>query len=169
MSAHISINYQSLLNEFSVAQEHETLYLQRSIGQLQLVSESSIAGLCDADEKAIPAKEKAFIDQVRHILISDDWLALPSPIHEADLSVMGRFAESFAQNELSDPLFADEALRHLVGRRLKALIQKGFAPPVLDFLEEKNLDQAWKSFRQEEFQRSLKDFLSQYSINLSPG
>ena len=167
MSAHISISYQSLVNEFSLAQEYETLYLQRSTGQLQLVSESSIAGLCDADEKAMPAKEKAFIDHVRHILISDDWLALPSPIHEADLSVMGGFAESFAQNELGDNLFKDDALRYRVGSRLKALIQKGFSQPVLDFLEEKNLDQAWKSFRQEQFQRSLKDFLSQSGVDLS--
>ncbi len=168
MSDHISISYQSLLNEFSVAQEHETLYLQRSTGQLQLVSESSIAGLCDADEKAIPAKEKAFIDRVRHILIADDWLALPSPIHEADLSVMERFAESFAQNELGDNLFEDEALRNLVAVRLQSLIRASFAQPVLDFLEAKQLEPIWKSYRQLSFQTLIQGFLSQYGVVLLP-
>ena len=166
--AKISISFQSLLNEFSVAQEHETLYLQRSTGRLRLVSESSIAGLCDADEKAIPAEEKAFIDRVRHILISDDWLALPSPIHEADLSVMGRFAESFAQDELGDNLFEDKALRNLVAVRFNALIQAGFSQPVLDFLEEKQLEQSWQSYRQRHFQASLQDFLSRYGLTLLP-
>lgn len=168
MSGPKTISYQFLLNEFSVAQEDETLYLHRSTGELQLVAESSIAGLCDADEKAIPAKEKAFIDRVRHILISDDWLALPSPIHEADLSVLEKFAESFALNQLGDNLFEDEALRNLVAVRFKSLVRAGFSQPVLDFLEEKQLEQIWTSYRQKHFQMVLQYFLSHDGFTLLP-
>lgn len=149
-----SVRFQAIFDELTAAASGETLYLHKPTGQLQMVSESSVAGLCDVDEKAIPEKEKAYIDRIRHILISDEWVALPGFVHAGDFAALRAFAA----------LLPDESSQQ---QRLRSLIKASFFHPIQDFLEEAELEDDWDLFRKRRFYHQLKDCLSRNGVVLT--
>ncbi len=149
-----SICFQAIFDELTAAVSSETLYLHKPSGQLQMVSESSVSGLCDVDEKAIPEKEKAYIDRIRHILISDEWLALPGFVHAGDFAALKAFAASLPDDSRQQ-------------RQLRSLIKASFFHPIQDFLEEEELEDDWDLFRKRRFYHQLQDCLSRNGVVLT--
>lgn len=148
----LPVRFQDVFDKLKVALSDETLYLNRQSGALQLVRESSVAGLCDVDEEAIPEKERAAIQKIRYIITSSEWVPLPGFIHEADFAVLGLFAESLGDRPQQ--------------QRLQALIKRSFSHPILDFLEEQALEEDWFLFRRRQFYQRLQQCLKQSGLTL---
>ena len=154
-STQTPVDFQAIFETLKLALSDETLYLNRATGELELVRETSISGLCDVDEEAIPASERALIQQARQIISSNDWVPLPGFIHEADFAVLKQFAKQLEEQQR---------------RSLNALLKRSFSHPILEFLEEQALEEDWFLFRRQVFYQRLQDCLAhnEVAIALAP-
>ena len=146
-----SVRFQDIFEALKFALSGETLYLNRRTGELQLVRESNVAGLCDVDEEAIPASERDAIQKIRYVLTSQEWVPLPGFIHEADFAVLKQFAEGLGDRQQ---------------QKLETLIQRSFSHPILDFLEDEELTEDWSLFRRRAFYHRLQHCLEQSGLTL---
>lgn len=69
----------AILEKLQTLLEGETLYLHRLSGALELIEDETVAFMADLDEDLSAPAEVEYMDQVRAILISEHYIALPTP------------------------------------------------------------------------------------------
>ncbi len=146
----LPVNLSLLLDELRMAQEDETQYVHRVTGKLQLISEEEIAVLGEIHDDMLPEVEVEIIDDIREILMSEDWIELPSSLPEEPL--LNQFAQSIA----------DEALRTRLQTQLKT--SYGMSQGIMDFLYEHDLEDAWDKFQRQALETAIATQLKTHKI-----
>ncbi|NJN32621.1 MAG: hypothetical protein HC824_21040 [Synechococcales cyanobacterium RM1_1_8] len=148
----LPISLPQLLSELSVTASGESLYVHKLDGDFCVVSEEDVSLLCDVDETILPPEQVAFIDGIRHILISDDWVDMPS---KQALGEDAATLEAFARAKVKPPL-----LQQL----LKLLYSSNGSQQLLDLMADESLEEPWYEYQKEAFRRAVGDRLQAHNI-----
>lgn len=152
----LPLSLAAVLKELSLVQSGELLYVHRQSGELCVVSEEDVSLLCDVDETLLPPAQVAFIDGIRHILISDDWIDLPSP-------------QSIGEDPATLAAFAQQLDAPALRAQLQALLDSpNGGQRVVDFLSDQSLEEAWYQFQQQFLGQAVGDRLTAYRIPYQP-
>ena len=142
-----------LIEELSIVSSGETIYINKLDGEFCVISEEDVSLLCDVDETILPPQQIAFIDGIRHILISDDWIDLPSPqgIGEDPATL-----EAFVRAQIKPPLLQ---------QMLKLLYSSNGSQHLLDIMADEDLDEPWYQYQKQAFREAVGDRLKSNNIS----
>lgn len=152
----LPVSLPQLMSELSVLSSGESLYIHKPDGDFCVVSEEDVSLLCDIDETILPSEQIAFIDGIRHILISDDWIDLPSKQAMAEDSAT---LEAFIRAKLKPPLLQ---------QMLKLLYSSNGSQQLLDLMTDEDLDEPWYEYQKEAFMEAVSDRLKSNQIPFTP-
>ncbi len=148
----LPVSLAQLMEELSIAQSGETLYVNKTDGEFCVVSEEDVSLLCDVDENVLPPAQIAFIDGIRHILISDDWVDLPS---KQGMSEDPATLEAFTRAQVKPPVLQ---------QMLKLLYSSNGSQQLLDLMADQDLDEPWYQYQKQAFQEAVCDRLKTNNI-----
>jgi len=131
-----------------------TAYINRRTGELVTVSEeekSLAEDGDDADWEDLPAWQQEGMPQVKDVLESDDYIALPGKFEIHEWSIMERFSESVENDQWSDEL-------------LTAIRGRGAFRYFKDTIHRLGIHQDWYDFRDEALKEIAREFLRENDI-----
>ena len=140
------------MSELTITSAGETLYINKRDGEFCVVSEEDVSLLCDVDETILPDEQIAFIDGIRHILISDDWIDLPSP---QSLDEDRDTLEAFIRAQVKPPLLQ---------QMLKLLYSSNGSQQLLDIMADEDLNEPWYQYQKQAFREAVGDRLNSNQI-----
>jgi len=148
----LPVSLLELMSEISILSFGESLYIHKPDGDFCVVSEEDVSLLCDVDETILPAAQIAFIDGIRHILISDDWVDMPS---KQGVGEDPATLEAFIRAEVKPPLFQ---------RMLKLLYSSNGSQQLLDLMSDEDLEEPWYQYQKLAFKEAVGDRLKSNQI-----
>lgn len=151
----LPVSLPQLMSELSILSSGESLYVHKPDGDFCVVSEEDVSLLCDVDETILPAEQIAFIDGIRHILISDDWVDMPS--QQAMTEDPGTL-EAFTRRKVQPPLLQ---------QMLKLIYSSNGSQQLLDLMTDHDLDEPWYDYQKEAFWEAVSDRLKTNGIPYS--
>jgi hypothetical protein len=151
----LPVSLPQLMSELSILSSGESLYVHKPDGEFCVVSEEDVSLLCDVDETILPPEQVAFIGGIRHILISDDWVDMPSK--QAMTEDPGTL-EAFTRNQVKPPLLQ---------QMLKLLHSSNGSQQLLDLMTDQDLDEPWYEYQKEAFREAVSDRLNTNGIPYS--
>ncbi len=148
----LPVSLSQLMSELGIISSGESLYIHKPDGEFCVVSEEDVSLLCDVDETILPPDQVAFIDGIRHILISDDWIDMPSKqAMSEDLTTL----EAFTRAKVKPPLLQ---------QMLKLLYSSNGSQQLLDLMSDEDLDEPWYEYQKEAFREAVSDRLKANEI-----
>lgn len=129
----LPIRLDELIDHIRLASEDETLYIHQVTGQLYTVSLDDVTLLGEMHDDLLSEAEIQVMDELRQVLMSEQWIALPSGVDEAQ--AIAAFCATLDPGDDRD--------------RLQALQQKspGLTQGTVNFLDERDLIEAWDRFQ----------------------
>ncbi len=129
----LPVNLAHLLDEIRLAPEDETMYVHQTTGQLYAVASEDVTLLGEMHDDLWSDAEIVFMDELREVLMSAQWVALPSGVDEA-IAIL-QFCATLPEGPDRNSL--------------QARLQKspGFSQGVLDFLDQMDWIEAWERFQ----------------------
>ncbi len=147
------VKLQEVVDEMDIIGDEMTAYINKKTGELFSVGEEE-AGLVeegDEHDRFIPDWQKSILPKVREVLESEDFIPLPDKFEIHEYSIMERFCYSVD----------DAALQE---RLLNAISGRGAFRCFKDLIYDREIQDAWYSYRNLALQQIAAEFLREEGI-----
>ena len=148
----VIVSLSAVIEQMDLVTDEATAYINRKTGELITLTHEEFALAEDPDEaEDAPEWQKELLPKAREVLVSEDFIPLPSKFEIHEWSIMERFARSLTNVAVSDEL--DTAL-HGRGafRRFKDAVRR------LGIADE------WYRFREAALEEIAIEFLEEHGI-----
>ena len=103
----VIVSLRDVIEQMDLTTDEATAYINRKTGELVTLTHEEVALTEDPDEAALaPQWQKDLLPKAREVLVSEDYIPLPSKFEIHEWSIMERFAQSLTDAAVSDELDA---------------------------------------------------------------
>jgi hypothetical protein len=148
----VIVSLRDFIEEMDLVTDEATAYINRKTGELITLTHEEVALTEDPDEAALaPQWQKDLLPKAREVLVSEDYIPLPSKFEIHEWSIMERFAQSLTDAAVSDELGA-------------ALHGRGAFRRFKDVVHRLGIADEWYRFRDAALEEIAIEFLEAHGI-----
>lgn len=143
---------QEVASELQLVNDMCRAYLNKRTGEIILITDEDRRLADDPDgEKNLPDWQRDLLPKIRHVIESEDWLALPSQWEIHDYRIMERFCCSIEQDEAREQL-------------LQAIHGRGAFRRFRETAERLHLMEDWYAYRDQAYEKIAARWLEAHEI-----
>jgi hypothetical protein len=147
-----TVHLRDVVGEMEGFDDNFRSFLNRATGELATVGVEDLSAVEDGyDLETYPQWQREAIQKAEEIMVSDDWLELPSKFEIHEWEIMRRFCYSLDDERLSSEL-------------LDAIHGSGAFRAFENTIYYRGIEERWYSYRQDALEQIARDWLERNEI-----